>query len=483
MIEIIASGIVELDTENVRDGISRAWATNEKLKLTGNFGLFPVHVIAAVDYETLDIEINGALILFQPENHDIEKALQLIVLELADTKGKLIKIHGSYVLTRCTGFMAANEQSAFVRITRNHYRDPGNRCYLDKVEISGFEIRNRYSIGLAIAASSPFQWIGELKILNGKSYGEPLHPTGRMSIEYGSSAQQVLIDNFNGDTFADIQTETTQEHFPQFAAITNSHCGTMQFGGARYDLQNVEIVDCSTSFALDLIAGKFKIRGGKHKVREGGFAWQKASIDSEGVEYIFDASAMITISPALTDIATRIRLKKNRFNYVDEDLVGLADQMIKLTHNEFSALATIVLCENEFDKRCKSSIRAIGTSFVSINDKIAGNPAIRIGEFSRFGGLTVIHSDDVLNHKNVSGYPVEINATVNTANFAFVRSGNGWKKEINSGHSVLDKATFISVSEFLGEMLSGVEGDLKHMNGDTFEATKTSRVNAEWVER
>jgi hypothetical protein len=483
MIEVNATGIVELDTVNVTNAIESAWREGDKLRLNGDFGLYRVLVIAENDYDELDIEINGSLNLFQRENHDPEKAVELIILELASTKGKLIRIHGDFVLNGNGEFVTGGEQSSLIRITRNHYRDPDNRCYLDKVKISGFEIRNRYSIGLAIAASSPFQWIGELKIFNGKSYGEPGRPKGRMSIEYGSSAQWVSIDNFTGDTFANIQTETTQEHFPQFATITNSHCGTMQFGGARYDLQNVEIVDCSTSFALDLIAGKFKIRGGRHKVREGGFAWQKASIDSEGVEYVFDPAAMITINPALKEIPTRIRLKKNRFNYVDGDLVGLADQMIKLTHNEFNALSTIVLCENEFDKRCKSSIRAIGTSFVSINDKIAGNPAVRIGEFSKFGGLTVIHSDDVSNHKNVSGYPVEINATVNNANFAFVRSGNGWKKEIDSGHSVLDKATFVSVSEFLGEVLSGVEGDVTYINGNAFEATKTSRVNAEWVGR
>jgi hypothetical protein len=386
------------------------------------------------------------------------------------------------------------EQSSCLRIARNANRDPQNKCRLGLLKIDDLSVTDRISRGLVFGESSPFQWIERAEITGGALTGiASRHQRG--NIEWGASVGRVEMTSVVGDADSFVQTEPEIDSGVTTAVLRDCTAGIHEFGG-RAEGQRYELHNCTSLRHLNINSANYLIRGGKHRLERTG-AWYRSNFDIEGVEFLLADDAQITIYHALRDVPD-VQLSRRISNcslmYENPDPEWLApsklgdnwNAMIRVIPSEDGRLHALVTDKNVFDPRCYTSIYAIGTSLNSYRDKVAGERAFALGEFSRFGSDYNIHAEDG-DQTAVRGVPLYFNADVPTAPMRFCRSGNGWRPGVAAGQSIIDEhAVYESRAEFYGIAspvgTGGVQNDRWLFGGKVWQATRTSRSNAEWVE-
>jgi hypothetical protein len=380
------------------------------------------------------------------------------------------------------------QQSSCLRITRNANRDQQNRCRLGLLKVDDLSVTDRISRGLVFGESSPLQWIGRAEITGGTLTGLASE-FQRGVIEWGASVGHAELTGVVTDADAVIQTEPEVDSGVTTNILRDCTIGIAEFGG-RAEQQKYELHNCTTLRRLNLNSANYVVRGGKHRL-ENSVAWYRSNFDIEGAEFVLGDTAEIAIYHALSgvpDAQLNRRLSECSFMYENSDpnwLAPVGSRMIRVVHSADGRLHGLTTDNNRFDPRCYTSIYAIGTSLNSYRDKVAGERAFVLGEFSKFGGEYNIHSEDG-DQTAVRGVPLYFNADVPTAPMRFRRSGDGWKQGVDAGQSVIDEhAVYDSTAQFFGSTPpsgSGVRGDKHFYGGKVWEARRTSPIDAEWVE-
>jgi hypothetical protein len=421
-----------------------------------------------------------------------------LVIELGKSNGGTIHIEDGLNFSGGGSLQSqplpSASQHACLRITRNRFLDLDKVCNLQRLQIDNLAVTDRISIGLSFGASSDLQWIEEAHI-NGGHLSDLPTQYPRAHIEFGSSVSKTFINDLTSTVDGYVQTEPEKDTGVTETIIRDSDCGTWEFGG-RAEQQRYELHNCTTLRHLNINSANYLIRGGKHRLERTG-AWYRSNFDIEGVEFLLADDAQITIYHALRDVPD-VQLSRRISNcslmYENPDPEWLApsklgdnwNAMIRVIPSEDGRLHALVTDKNVFDPRCYTSIYAIGTSLNSYRDKVAGERAFALGEFSRFGGDYNIHAEDG-DQTAVRGVPLYFNADVPTAPMRFCRSGNGWRPGVAAGQSIIDEhAVYESRAEFYGIAspvgTGGVQNDRWLYGGKVWRATRTSRSNAEWVE-
>jgi hypothetical protein len=415
-----------------------------------------------------------------------------LVIELGKSSGGTIHIEDG--LTFSGGGSLQSQplpdasQHACLRITRNRYLDPDKVCNLQRLQIDNLSVTDRVSIGLAFGASSDFQWIEEAHINGGALTGLATQYQ-RAHIEFGSSVSKTFLNDLNGDADSYVQTEPETETDVTETIIRDSMVGTWQFGG-KAENQRYEMHNCNTLRRLQLNKASYKVSGGTHCLAET-MNWYRSNVDVEKADFLLADDVKINIYhtlPGNEDVQLMRRFSECSFMYENADpnwLAPAGSEMIRVAPSADGRLHGLVTDSNRFDPRCYTSIYAVGTSLNSYRDEVAGERAFVLGEFGQFGGEYNIHAEDG-DQTAVRGVPVYFNADVPTAPMRFRRSGDGWKPGVGSGQSVIDEyAVYDSTAEFFGSAPpsgGGIKGDKHYYGGKVWEATRTSRSNAEWIE-
>jgi hypothetical protein len=415
-----------------------------------------------------------------------------LVIELGKSNGGTIHIEDGLTFSGGGSLQSQSLPSAAqhscLRITRNRFFDPDKVCNLQRLQIDNLSVVDRVSIGLAFGASSDFQWIEEAHI-NGGHLSDLPTQYPRAHIEFGSSVSKTFINDITSTVDGYVQTEPETETDVTETIIRDSTCGTWQFGG-RAENQRYEIHNCNSLRRLQLNSASYIVRGGTHHLAET-MNWYRSNVDVEKADFLLADAAKINIYhtlPGNDDVQLVRRFSECSLMYENADqnwLAPVGSEMIRVAPSTDGRLHGLVTDNNLFDPRAYTSIYAVGTSLNSYRDKVAGERAFVLGEFSQFGGEYNIHAEDG-DQTAVRGVPLFFNADVPTAPMRFRRSGDGWKPGVDAGQSVIDEhAVYDSTAEFFGSAPpsgGGVRGDKHYYGGKVWEATRTSRSNAEWVE-
>jgi hypothetical protein len=423
-----------------------------------------------------------------------------LTIELAQSVGNTIHIGSGLTFsgggsnqTQDLGETNA-QQSSCLRIARNANRDPQNRCRLGLLKVDDLSVTDRISRGLVFSESSPLQWVKRAEITGGTLTGRA-SVFQRGSIEWGASVGHAELTSVIGDADSFVQTEPEVDSGVTTSILRDCTIGTAEFGG-RAEQQRYELHNCTTLTHLNINSANYLIRGGTHRLARTG-AWYRSNFDVASANFVLADDVQIVIYHALPNVENIQlvrKIKKCSFMYENPDQDWRAPAMLGKNWNamllcrpsETPEKHHLVTSQNVFDARAYTSIYAVGTPFDSDRDNVAGEYAFVVGEFSKYGGRTRIHAEHG-NQTAVRGVPLYVNADVPTADFSLLRSGNGWKPGFDAGHGVIDEhAVFDSTAEFheyeppVGK--PGVKGDTWHYGGKVWEATRTSRSDAEWVE-
>jgi hypothetical protein len=486
------TGDVAADTATLEQLLYNAAVSGDPVGLSGHWLVNNARLIMPDVYDRLII-LGDATIELVDRSGAGGWACPLTI-ELAQSVGNAIHI-GSGLTFSGGGSNQTQElgetnaqQSSCLRIARNANRDPQNRCRLGLLKVDDLSVTDRISRGLVFGESSPFQWIERAEIKGGTLTGLA-SVFQRGVIEWGASVGHAELTGVVTDADAVIQTEPEIDSGVTTNILRDCTIGTAEFGG-RAEQQKYELHNCTTLRRLNLNSANYVVRGGKHRL-ENSVAWYRSNFDIEGAEFVLGDAAEITIYHALSgvpDVQLSRRLAECSFVYGNADpnwLAPVGSQMIRVVHSADGRLHGLTTDNNRFDPRCYTSIYAVGTSLNSYRDKVAGERAFVLGEFSQFGGEYNIHAEDG-DQTAVRGVPLYFNADVPTAPMRFRRSGDGWKPGVDAGQSVIDEhAVYDSTAEFFGSAPpsgGGVRGDKHYYGGKVWRAIRTSRINAEWVE-
>lgn len=415
-----------------------------------------------------------------------------LTIELGKSNGNLVHIESGLTFSGGGSVQSAPLPSAAqhscLRVTRNPFLDPDEICNLKLLRIDNLNVVDRISIGLVFGSSSSFQWIDEA-IINGGVLTGTASQYPRAQVEFGSSVGITRINGLQGDADSYVQTEPETETDVSEVIIHDSTVGIWQFGG-RAENQRYELHNCNSLKLLQLNSASYIVRGGEHRLSET-VAWYRSNLDIENVKFLFADDAEIIIYHALSgvpDVQLNRRFTNCSFMYQSANPDWLAIQgsaMVRVRPSADARLHGLTTAYNVFDPRCYCSIYAVGTGLNSYRDKVAGERAFMLGEFSQYGGDVSIHAEDG-DQTAVRGVPLFFNADVSTAPMRFRRSGDGWKQGVAAGQSVIDEyAVFDSTAEFYGSAPpsgGGVKGDRHFFGGKAWRAERTSPSNAAWTE-
>jgi hypothetical protein len=490
MTTLYPSGDVAADTLTLSQALYDAAVSGDPVALSGLWLLDNAKVQMPDVYSQLVVRGDATLQLVDRSGAKGWGAP--LTIELGKSNGGIIHIEDGLTFSGGGSLQSqplpSASQHSCLRITRNPNLDRGEVCNLKRLQIDNLSVTDRVSIGLAFGASSNFQWIDEAHI-NGGHLSELPTQYPRAHIEFGSSVSKTFISDLTSTIDGYVQTEPEKDTGVTETVIRDSDCGTWEFGG-RAERQRYELHNCNSLRRLNLNTASYLVRGGKHRL-ENSVAWYRSNLDIEGAEFALGDAAEIIIYHALSgvpDVQLTRRLSECSFMYENSDpdwLAPVGSRMIRVAHSADGRLHGLTTDNNRFDPRCYTSIYAVGTSLNSYRDKVAGERAFVLGEFSQFGGECNIHAEDG-DQTAVRGVPLYFNADVPTAPMRFRRSGDGWKPGVDAGQSVIDEhAVYDSTAEFFGSAPpsgSGVRGDKHYHGGKVWLATRTSRSNAGWVE-
>lgn len=484
------TGDIAADTTRIGQLLHDAAVSGDPVAFTGHWLVDTAKVVMPDHYSQL--VMRGDAVFQLVDRAGASGWGAALVVELGKSSGNLIHIEDGLTFSGGGSLQSASlpavEQHSCLRITRNRNLDHGKVCNLQRLQIDNLAVTDMISIGLMFGASSDFQWIREAHINGGNLVGVPSHYY-RAQIEFGSSVTKTFLNDLTGDADSYVQTEPETDTAVTETIIRNSTVGIWQFGG-RAERQRYELHNCNSLSRLQLNTASYVVRGGQHRIGQT-VAWYRSNVDIERVKFLFADDAQIVIYHALSgvpNVQLDRRFSKCSFVYENPDPnwnAPVGSSMILVRPSADARLHGLVTDNNRFDPRCYTSIYAIGTSLNSYRDKVAGERAFMLGEFSAFGGEYNIHAEHG-DQADVRGFPLFFNADVPTASMRFRRSGDGWKPGVSAGQSVIDEfASYDSTAEFFASAPpsgGGVKGDKWHHGGKVWNATRTSRSNAGWIE-